>query len=366
METFWSLTDYDEIIQLCPNLTSLSVNSRTSVLDVKSRSPATLDMLSIQPHKNITTVRVCWSSLQGSVEYIMHKFPNLRNLILRFGVYIPFAPGSQLEDYFANVGDRLMEYLSSMQTYEINATGSFSLLEAYLKHTTNLHVCFESMRGMSPELTLQQTRMARVRFRNTSRNKERLLQMLQRHQHNITSFSLNLELNYRDRAAWVEDILTTCTQMKAFHYWTFAPFQPPSQAAIDANVPLNSTLDTLTLRVRAVESGSLAGYLRLLPSVRHVNIKITCSSMDEVESRVDMLFDSFDTVDQSHYSSLIDVFGRKALLVIDGDYLPDKMIYLVDIQHKNRVTWERTERVNENALINVFIEIDPIDEYDDL
>ncbi|ORE00899.1 hypothetical protein BCV72DRAFT_184551, partial [Rhizopus microsporus var. microsporus] len=145
MEIFWSLTDYDEIIQLCPNLTSLSVNSRTSVLDVKSRSPATLDMLSIQPHKNITTVRVCWSSLQGSVEYIMHKFPNLRNLILRFGVYIPFAPGSQLEDYFANVGDRLMEYLSSMQTYEINATGSFSLLEAYLKHTTNLHVCFESM-----------------------------------------------------------------------------------------------------------------------------------------------------------------------------------------------------------------------------
>ncbi|PHZ09843.1 uncharacterized protein RHIMIDRAFT_260959 [Rhizopus microsporus ATCC 52813] len=295
----------------------------------------------------------------------MHKFPNLRNLILRFGVYNPFAPGNQLEDYFANVGDRLMEYLSSMQTYKIDGTGSFSLLEAYLKHTANVHVCLESMRGMSPELTLQQTRIARIRFRNTPENKERLLQMLQRHQHNVTSFSLNFELNYRDSVAWIEDILTTCTQMKAFHYWTLEPFQPPSQAAIDANVPLNSTLDTLTLRVRAIKSGSLAGYLRLLPSVRHVNVTITCSSKDEVESRVDMLFDSFDTVDQGHYSSLIDVFGRKAQLVID-DRLSDKAIYLVDLQRKNRTTWERTETVSENPLINVFVKIDPIDEYDDL
>ncbi|KAL4207571.1 hypothetical protein AB4K20DRAFT_1917052 [Rhizopus microsporus] len=362
----WPLVDYDEIIQLCPSLTSLSVNSRTSLLDVESRSLTTLDALSIQPHKNITTLHVRWSSHQGSVEYIIRKFPNLRNLILQFGVYNPCAPGNQLEDYFANVGDRLMEYLSSMQTYEIDGMASFSLFEAYLKHTTNVHICFESMRGMSPMITLQQTRMARIRFRNTPENKERLLQMLQRHQHNITSFFLNFKINKRDSTAWIEDILTTCAQMKAFHYWTFGPFQPPSQAAIDANVPLNSTLDTLTLRVRAIESGALAGYLRLLPSVRHVNVTIICSSMDEVESRVDMLFDSFDTApsnvwsSQSHYSGLTDIFGRKALLVID-DRLSDKAIYLVDIQRENRTTKKWTDTINENPLIKVFVDIDPKD-----
>ncbi|RCH84058.1 hypothetical protein CU097_003938 [Rhizopus azygosporus] len=160
--------------------------------------------------------------------------------------------------------------------------------------------------------------------------------------------------------------------MKTFHYWTFAPFQPPSQAAIDANVPLNSTLDTLTLRVPAMESGSLAGYLRLLPSVRHVNVEITCSSMDGIESRVDMLFDSFDTApsntwsSQGHYSSLTDVFGRKALIEID-DRLSDKEIYLVDIQCENGATRKWTKTVNGNPLIKVFAKIEPIDnemEYD--
>ncbi|PHZ09935.1 uncharacterized protein RHIMIDRAFT_240048 [Rhizopus microsporus ATCC 52813] len=50
MEIFWSLIDYDEIIQLCPNLTSLSVNSKTYYSDVGSRIPTTLEILSTQPH----------------------------------------------------------------------------------------------------------------------------------------------------------------------------------------------------------------------------------------------------------------------------------------------------------------------------
>ncbi|ORE00677.1 hypothetical protein BCV72DRAFT_326789, partial [Rhizopus microsporus var. microsporus] len=217
-----------------------------------------------------------------------------------------------------------------------------------------------------PELYLKQTsieRIANICFENNPENKEKFLKILKRHQHNVTTFTWNLRSDPSNSIVWFEDILTTCTQMKAFHYWTYAPFQPPSQAAIDANVPLNSTLDTLTLGVRAIESGSLASYLRLLPSVRHVNVTITCSSKDEVESRVDMLFDSFDTVDQRHYSSLIDVFGRKALLVID-DRLSDKTICLVDIQRENRTIWERTERVNENPLIKVFVKIVPTDDDD--
>jgi hypothetical protein len=124
----WPLVDYDEIIQLYPNLTSLSVNSRTLLLDVENISPTTHDILSIQPHKNITSLHVCCSYHIDNVEYITHKFPNLRNLILRFGYYDSFALVNQLEDYFANVGDRLMEYLNSMQTYEIDGMASFSLL----------------------------------------------------------------------------------------------------------------------------------------------------------------------------------------------------------------------------------------------
>lgn len=105
--------------------------------------------------------------------------------------------------------------------------------------------------------------------------------MLKRHQRNITSFSLNLKLSDRDSTAWIEDIFITCTQMKAFHYLAKTRFKPPSQAAIDLNVPLNSTVDNLMLKVYAIEGKSLVGYLRLLPSVRSVNINNTYYSMYE-------------------------------------------------------------------------------------
>ncbi|KAL4207565.1 hypothetical protein AB4K20DRAFT_1917018 [Rhizopus microsporus] len=375
MKAFWSLIDYDEIIQLCPSLTSLSVNSRSSYEDAESRIPTALEILSTQPHRNIKTLRMCYISHLYIVEYIMHKFPNLQNLILRSRNCPSLA--YQLEDYFDNIGDRFIAYLNSMQTYEIDATGSFSLLEAYLKHTPNAHIRFSIPLTFFVDFYLKQTsieKTAWVYFSDKPKNKKKFLQILKRHQHNVSRFILDFESNSGDRTAWIEDILTTCAQMKAFHYWTFEPFQPPSQAAIDANVPLNSTLDTLTLRVRAIESGALAGYLRLLPSVRHVNVTIICSSMDEVESRVDMLFDSFDTApsnvwsSQSHYSGLTDIFGRKALLVID-DRLSDKAIYLVDIQRENRTTKKWTDTINENPLIKVFINIDMLDEgidYDDL
>ncbi|ORE11083.1 hypothetical protein BCV72DRAFT_267653 [Rhizopus microsporus var. microsporus] len=140
VEPYWSLIDYDEIIQLCPKLTSLSVNSRTTYSEVASRIPTTLEILSTQPHRNIKTLRMRYTNNLGIVEYIMHKFPNLKNLELLPGIYPHFE--YQLEDYFDNIGDMFMEYLNSMQTYEINAMGSFSLIEAYVKHTTNVHIHF--------------------------------------------------------------------------------------------------------------------------------------------------------------------------------------------------------------------------------
>ncbi|CEJ05600.1 hypothetical protein RMCBS344292_19538 [Rhizopus microsporus] len=255
--------------------------------------------------------------------------------------------------------------------------GTFSLLEAYLKHTSNAHIGFSNVPTYFVNFYLKQTsikKTAMIYFEGDPEYKEKFLQILKRHRHNVTTFTLDLEPDPSDNTAWIEDILTTCTQMKTLHYWTFEPFQPPSQAAIDANMPLNSTLDTLTLRVREIESGSLAGYLRLLPSVRYVNVKIICSSMDEVESRLDMLFDCFDTAPsntwspQGHYSSLTDVFGRKVLLVID-DHLSDKEIYLVNIQRENRITRKWTKTVNENPSIKVFVDIDSINnriDYDDL
>ncbi|CEG69937.1 hypothetical protein RMATCC62417_05922 [Rhizopus microsporus] len=369
MKIFWSLIDYDEIIQLCPNLTSLNVSS-TPYGDVESKIPTTLEILSTQPHRNIKALCMRWISHLGIVEYIMHKFPNLQNLVLESRNFPNI--GHQLEGYFDNIGDRFIEYLNSVQTYEIDAMGTFSLLEAYLKHTSNAHIGFSNVPTYFVNFYLKQTsikKTAMIYFEGDPEYKEKFLQILKRHRHNVTTFTLDLEPDPSDNTAWIEDILTTCTQMKSFHYWTFEPFQPPSQAAIDANVPLNSTLDTLTLRVREIESGSLAGYLRLLPSVRHVNVRIICSSMDEVESRLDMLFDCFDTAPsntwspQSHYSSLTDVFGRKALIEID-DRLSDKEIYLVDIQRENRTTKKWTETANENPLIKVFIDINPKDIYD--
>ncbi|CEG69692.1 hypothetical protein RMATCC62417_05727 [Rhizopus microsporus] len=150
--------------------------------------------------------------------------------------------------------------------------------------------------------------------------------------------------------------------MKTFCYLTSAHFRSPSKAAIDANVPLNSTLETLTLKVFTTERGSLATYLRLLLSVHHVTINSASSSMDEVKSIVDMLLDSFNDVrlntgsPQSHYSSVVDVFGKKALLEI-YDGLSDKTKYLVDIEHENGARREWTETINENHLIKISIKV---------
>ncbi|CEI98199.1 hypothetical protein RMCBS344292_12314 [Rhizopus microsporus] len=378
MEVFWSLIVYDEMIQLCPNLISLNVNPKAFYSLERRRIPTTLEILSTQPHRNMRTLRVDGISHLATVEYIMHKFPSLQDLELVSYDY----PDFDLEGYFKDIDDRFIEYLNSMQKYEIRGIGSFSLLEAYLKHTPNVHIHFCYQQASILALHLKKRSIKRIaftKFNNDSRKKERFLQMFKRYQHNITRFILDFDEYSEDRTAWIEDILATCTQMKAFHYWTYATFQPPSQGAIDANVPLNSTLETLTLRVHTIESGSLAGYLRLLPSVRYVNVKITCPSMNEVESRLDMLFDSFDTAPsntwspQSHYSSLTDVFGRKALLVIDDDF-SDKTIYLVDIQRENRTTKKWTETVNENPLIKVFVDVNVYDDgvdynnlyYDDL
>lgn len=108
---------------------------------------------------------------------------------------------------------------------------------------------------------------------------------------------------------------------------------------------LNSTPETLTLKVFTIERESLATYLRLLPSVRHVTINSVSSSMDEVKIIVDMLLNSFSNArlntesPQSHYSSVVDVFGKKALLEI-YDGLSDKTRYLVDIEHENEARRE--------------------------
>ncbi|ORE03698.1 hypothetical protein BCV72DRAFT_244177 [Rhizopus microsporus var. microsporus] len=123
-----------------------------------------------------------------------------------------------------------------------------------------------------------------------------------------------------------------CAQMETFRYLMSVHYRSSSQAAIDANAPLNSTLKTLTLKVRTIERASLAAYFRLLLSVRHMIINSIFSSMNEVKSKVDML-----------------------LGIYDG--LSDKTRYLVDIEHENGARREWTEAVNGNPLIKVSVKV---------
>ncbi|KAL4212141.1 hypothetical protein AB4K20DRAFT_1945552 [Rhizopus microsporus] len=156
-----------------------------------------------------------------------------------------------------------------------------------------------------------------------------LANILKRQPHNTTSFTLNFKFKSNESTSWIEHIFITCTQMKTVRYLTSAHFRSPSKASIDANVPFE--FDTRNSYIESVYNRK----------------RITCYLFTSftVSSSLDMLLNSFSNArlntesPQSHYSSVVDVFGKKALLEI-YDGLSDKTRYLVDIEHENEARRE--------------------------
>ena len=138
------LMDYDDIIQCCPNLTTLSshCNKCEWHIGIPDNYSVNYDMSSIQPHNRIKELDVTLLFHKDIIRYIMHKFPNLDTLNLRICYDIILYDDwiADVESYFAKNGDELMKYLTRLYDYEFYAPIGSSLVENYIRFTPNADI----------------------------------------------------------------------------------------------------------------------------------------------------------------------------------------------------------------------------------
>ncbi|CAO3692859.1 unnamed protein product [Rhizopus microsporus] len=268
------LMDYDDIIQCCPNLTTLS--SHCSKYDWHISMPdnysKNYDMSSIQPHNKVKNLDLTLLFHKDVIRYVIHKFPNVDTLILRICYDIAQFIDWRLdaESYFAENGDELMKYLSRFHDYEFYAPIGSSLIENYLKFTPNADISIR-VGYRASELTLYKNAIEFRCEKEAEEERERLKRIFSDYYQSIKNYSLEYLEKSNDVTTWIEDSLKACKELQTFHLDTDRLFLP-SRAAMAAGVPLNSSVKTLSLNVQEVENGSLAAYARLLPALHNLII----------------------------------------------------------------------------------------------
>ncbi|CEG69151.1 hypothetical protein RMATCC62417_05276 [Rhizopus microsporus] len=273
------LMDYDGIIQCCPNLTTLSSNCIR--YDWSLRLPdnysKNYDMSSIQPHNKVKELDVTLLFHKDVLRYVMHKFPNLDTLSLRICYDIILYDDwiADVESYFAENGDELMKYLTRFHDYEFYAPIGSSLVENYIRFTPNADILIRVGYPTS-ELTLCKNAMNFTCEKNAKEERERLKRIFNDCYQNIKSYSLEYFGKSKDITAWIEDCLKACKELQTFHLDT-DHLCLPSRAAMTAEVPLNSSVKTLSLDVKKIKNGSLAAYACLLPALRDLTISYRSS-----------------------------------------------------------------------------------------
>ena len=268
------LMDYDDIIQCCPNLTTLSshYNKCEWHIGIPDNYSVNYDMSSIQPHNKVKKLDLTLLFHKDVIRYVIHKFPNVDTLILRICYDIAQFIDWRLdaESYFAENGDELMKYLSRFHDYEFYAPIGSSLIENYLKFTPNADISIR-VGYRASELTLYKNAIEFRCEKEAEEERERLKRIFSDYYQSIKNYSLEYLEKSNDVTTWIEDSLKACKELQTFHLDTDRLFLP-SRAAMAAGVPLNSSVKTLSLNVQEVENGSLAAYARLLPALHNLII----------------------------------------------------------------------------------------------
>ncbi|CEG68982.1 hypothetical protein RMATCC62417_05135 [Rhizopus microsporus] len=271
---FSTLMEYDEIIQCCPNLTTLSSHCNKSewYISIPDNYSKNYDMSSIQPHNKVKKLDMTLLFHKDVLRYVMHKFPNVNDLALRicYDIVLFFDWIADVESYFAENGDELMKYLTRFHDYEFYAPIGSSLVENYIKFTPNADI-FIRVGYRTSELTLYKNAMEFRCEKDAKEERERLKRIFSDYYQNIKSYSLEYLVKPSDAIEWIEDSLKACKELQTFHLDTDRLYLP-SRAAMTAGVPLNSSVKTLLLDVQEVENGSLAAYARLLPALHNLII----------------------------------------------------------------------------------------------
>ncbi|CEI96291.1 hypothetical protein RMCBS344292_10457 [Rhizopus microsporus] len=139
-----TLMEYDEIIQCCPNITTLSshCNKYEWNISIPDNYSKNYDMSSIQPHNKVKKLDVTLLFHKDVLRYVIHKFPNLDTLVLRICYDIVLFNDwiLDVESYFAENGDELMKYLTRFHDYEFYAPIGSSLVENYIRFTPNVDI----------------------------------------------------------------------------------------------------------------------------------------------------------------------------------------------------------------------------------
>ncbi|CEG81680.1 hypothetical protein RMATCC62417_15848 [Rhizopus microsporus] len=361
------LMDYDEIIQCCPNLTSLSSNCVKYDWDIglPDNYSKNYDMSSIQPHNKVKKLDVTLLFHKDTIRYVMHKFPNLDTLSLRicyditlFGDWIP-----DVESYFAENGDELMKYLTKFHDYEFYAPIGSSLVENYIRFTPNADILIR-VGYMTSELTLCKNAMNFKCEKDAKEERERLKRIFSNCYQNIKSYSLEYFGKSKDVITWIEDSLEACKELQTFHLGTDR-LCLPSRAAMTAGVPLNSSVKTLSLDVQAIENGSLAAYARLLPALHNLNISYRFSQK-ATKYTVQMPDTSFDhlclQLHKREYSCSHDKSNsmKQAILIATTKKSGKKQCF-IDMASENGVIREYNETMDDKPNFLITLNCQSID-----
>ncbi|ORE07574.1 hypothetical protein BCV72DRAFT_261978 [Rhizopus microsporus var. microsporus] len=288
------LMDYDEIIQCCPNLISLSSHcvKYDWNINIPDNYSENYDMSSIQPHNKVKKLDVTLLFHKDVLRYVIHKFPNLDTLTLRicYDIVLFTDWTLDLESYFAENGNELMKYLAKFHDYEFYAPIGSSLVENYIRFTPNVDILIR-VGYITSELTLCKNAMT-FKCEDTKEERESLKRIFSNYYQNINNYSLEYFGKSKDIIAWIEDSLEACKELHTFHLDADC-LRLPSEAAMTAGAPLNSSVKTLSLDVQEIENGSLAAYARLLPALHNLIISHK-SSQKTTKYIIEMPDTSFD------------------------------------------------------------------------
>ncbi|CEG75439.1 hypothetical protein RMATCC62417_10477 [Rhizopus microsporus] len=138
-----TIMDFDETVQQCPNLTCFTIQPRLIMtVEVVPDYTKCCEVFSMQPHLKLKKLVADTDLHPGTLDYIMHNFPNLEccNLFLS----IDQDHAERIEYWttrrYPKQLRKFQEYLSGRKCDWCFAHASFPLIEEYLQHTTDSDV----------------------------------------------------------------------------------------------------------------------------------------------------------------------------------------------------------------------------------
>ncbi|CEI88846.1 hypothetical protein G6F70_001696 [Rhizopus microsporus] len=263
-----TIMDFDETIQQCPNLTCFTIQPcLIMTAEIAPDYTKRRKIFTMEPHLKLKKLVADTNLHQDTLDYIMHKFPNLEccNLFLsidqdhaeRIEYWISMRYPKQLRKF--------QEYLSGRRCDWFFAYASFPLIEEYLQHSTDSVVRISSTKRHYPSFHMKQGNITWI-IRDTREDIDRLTRIFEKHQGIIKKAYLDMSEIYTPS----HQLQTFFLEWKGLEEFNF------NKSSMDVPVSeqiLNPSLTTLRLTAKHLSSEVLSAYSFALPELRNLIIE---------------------------------------------------------------------------------------------